>query len=630
MENTFNLFQNRKIRTLTVNTLVVGSGAAGYAAAVHLWEGGNKNIALLTENRLCGTSRNAGSDKQTYYKMGIGAQGADSPMRMAADLFAGGATDGDTAYCEAVGSLPCFFRLSQMGVPFPTNRYGEYVGYRTDHDTAGRATSAGPLTSAMMTQAWEKQFIAYGIPLLDHLYAAEILKDESGAVCGVVALHTQETADGEDRFVLIGCVNCILATGGHAAVYADTVYPQGHTGSLGLAVQAGAKMQNLSEWQYGLASVKPKWNVSGTYMQSLPALIAADADGGKTDVLQKYIPDVGTGLSLLFRKGYEWPFDSGKAEHGSSCIDLLVHKECSEGKRVFLDYGRNPYGDAFDLSLLDREAQEYLSNAGAMLANPIDRLLQMNTPAFELYYNKGVDLRCEPLEIALCAQHCNGGVAVDLWWQASVEGLFVCGEAAGTHGVRRPGGSALNAGQVGAMRAARYINAKRRNKAVDEAGLLASAAVFFAENPAEADNKLQLHTLQSCFSMSRYAAAIRSFAGCKNLQGEVTELLQSLLSKESSAKIRDVQYFRCRHAVFSQAAVLSALCLLAEKGIVRGGAVWTDVKPCAEDEQRDAVVETLYENGYFLSQLRKARPLPEAGGFFEEVWRSFRENGNIE
>ncbi len=626
MEHTFLTIHNQKIEAYFVNTLVVGSGAAGYAAAVRLWDGGNENIALLTENRLCGTSRNAGSDKQTYYKQGIGAMGTDSPLQMAKDLFAGGATDGDTAYCEAVNSLPCFFRLAQMGVAFPTNRYGEFVGYRTDHDTAGRATSAGPLTSKIMTEVWEREFEKYKIPLLDKLLAAEILKDENGAVCGVFAIRTDADVNEENR-LLIGCRNLILATGGHAAVYSDTVYPVGHTGSLGLAVQAGAKMQNLTEWQYGLASVDPKWNVSGTYMQSLPALISVDADYCCTDILQKYIPDVGTGLSLLFRKGYEWPFDSAKAEHGSSQIDLLVHKEKDLGNRVYLDYTVNPYGENFDISLLDTEAKSYLENANALLATPLQRLLQMNTPAYELYLNKGTDIAKQPLEITLCAQHCNGGVAVDVWWQSSVEGLFVCGEAAGTHGVRRPGGSALNAGQVGALRASQFINAKRQDQATDEQTLLASAARLFTDADQSRGFDYSLQNLVSRGLMSRYAGAIRNARQCRKMQ---SVLCERILPYEKNAPVQDAQFYRCRHALFTQCAQLDALCLLADHGIVRGGAIWTDAEKCADPTLLQAVVETQYKDGKFVSTLRSPRPLPEGGGFFEEVWRAFRENGNIE
>ena len=85
-----------------------------------------------------------------------------------------------------------------------------------------------------------------------------------------------------------------------------------------------------------------------------------------------------------------------------------------------------------------------------MFGTPIARLEKMNMPAIELYKSKGVDITREYLEIALCSQHHNGGIAVDRWWQTCVDGLFAIGECAGTHGISRPGGSALNAGQVGA------------------------------------------------------------------------------------------------------------------------------------------------------------------------------------
>ena len=59
--------------------------------------------------------------------------------------------DGDLALCEAAGSAQCFFKLVQLGVPFPRNEMGEFVGYQTDHDLRRRASSAGPLTSRYMT-----------------------------------------------------------------------------------------------------------------------------------------------------------------------------------------------------------------------------------------------------------------------------------------------------------------------------------------------------------------------------------------------------------------------------------------------------------------------------------------------
>ena len=77
------------------NTIIVGTGAAGLNAAVTLHKLGQKNIALITEGRYMGTSRNTGSDKQTYYKLTQCGSEPDSVRKMAETLFDGGCVDGD-------------------------------------------------------------------------------------------------------------------------------------------------------------------------------------------------------------------------------------------------------------------------------------------------------------------------------------------------------------------------------------------------------------------------------------------------------------------------------------------------------------------------------------------------------
>ena len=84
-----------------VRTLVVGTGAAGYAAAVRLHQYGVRDLAILAENVEAGTSRNTGSDKQTYYKLSLAGKETDSVRGMAEDLFRGQCVDGDLALGEA-------------------------------------------------------------------------------------------------------------------------------------------------------------------------------------------------------------------------------------------------------------------------------------------------------------------------------------------------------------------------------------------------------------------------------------------------------------------------------------------------------------------------------------------------
>ena len=91
--------------------IIIGSGAAAYSVADWLFKENVENIAIVTENRLSGTSRNTGSDKQTYYKLSLDGGTCDSPYKMATDIFKNGCTDGEKIYLQAVNSVRCFLRL---------------------------------------------------------------------------------------------------------------------------------------------------------------------------------------------------------------------------------------------------------------------------------------------------------------------------------------------------------------------------------------------------------------------------------------------------------------------------------------------------------------------------------------
>ena len=85
--------------------VVIGAGCAGFAAANALYQRGVTDVVILCQSRLNSTSRNTGSDKQTYYKMSVSGQDGDSPQAMAQTLFDGGSMDGDIALAEAANSL---------------------------------------------------------------------------------------------------------------------------------------------------------------------------------------------------------------------------------------------------------------------------------------------------------------------------------------------------------------------------------------------------------------------------------------------------------------------------------------------------------------------------------------------
>ena len=472
----------REVEVVDAVVVVAGTGAAGFRAADRLAALGVP-VTMVVDKVDAGTSRNAGSDKQTYYKISVASGEADSVREMAETLFSGGAMDGDVALVEAAWSAPAFFHLVESGVPFPYNRYGEFVGYKTDHDPRQRATSAGPYTSKSMVECLQARVESAGVVVLEGFRIVDLVTD-NGRVCGLLCWRVDQA-----RFVLFRCDYLVYATGGPAGIYADSVYPHGQWGAQGAALRAGARGKNLTEWQFGLASLAPRWNVSGSYMQVIPRFVSTDADGGdEREFLSEAVPDPGQLASLIFLKGYQWPFDARKAHDGSSLIDLLVYRETVlRGRAVYLDFRRDFGG--YDPGTLSAEASSYLAGAGALDGpTPLARLRALNEPAYQFYRerNPGIDLAVDRLRVAVCSQHNNGGLAGDHWWQSNLRGLFPIGEAAGAHGVYRPGGAALNSGQVGAMRAASYIARDLRGRTDIGDGLKSGPGVGVARCAGEA------------------------------------------------------------------------------------------------------------------------------------------------
>ncbi len=564
------------MREIVSRTVVVGSGCAGLNAADTLAALGEKSLLLVTEDMNAGTSRNTGSDKQTYYKLSLAGDEGDSVGALARDLC-GPDVNGDTALCEAAASAPSFFKLCALGVPFPTNEFGEYAGYQTDHDTRRRAASAGPLTSKYMTEALEKSVLARKVPILNHALAARIVKDDQG----VAALDVYLTE--EKAFLRVRCANIVLCTGGPAHIYQDRVYPESQHGMSGLAFEAGAAGANLDCWQYGLASVAFRWNVSGSYQQALPRYVSVDADGAERDFLSDALGDR-QALAFTFLKGYQWPFDGSKVP-GSSQVDILVKRENDLGRRVYLDYLHNPRG--WSLENLSPEARAYLEKSGAAKETPFERLRAMNEPAVQLYHDHGIDLAKDRLEIRVCAQHHNGGIAVDAHWQTCVPGLYVCGEAAGTFGRKRPGGSALNSTQAGSLRAAKHI--------VRNGRMLAGEQPSFAPMPLPHGDPAPFQK-----EMTRAAAFQRDEAGMRRLKERVEIALT-----QAEPQTEDVpRALLFRDILLTQRAVLSAMLYAA-----------------AEQGNPPGVLMT-YPEG---SRREPARPLPERDLWFESVWKKSRE-----
>ena len=551
---------------LRTGVLIIGSGAAGLRAAVEANRAGLE-VTVATMSPFGGTSACSGSDKQTLHTAGTSNKG-DNFLKLASDIGAGGAMDLDQAYVEAVGSIGAFAGLQYLGLPLPTDRFGAVLRYQTDHDDVGRATSCGPRTSRLMVKVLAEEALRLGIPIRRRCEAVQLIVAD-GACLGCIAVDREvgATSNPQGLCVLLAGAT-VLATGGPGELYRDSVYPRHCYGSLGMAIEAGAAVCNLSESQFGIGTRRQEfpWNLSGTYVQVVPRVFSRDTAGSEREFLMDWYRTPREAASNVFRKGYQWPFHASRMlGYGSSLVDLAIHHESRLGRTVCLDFTRNPTGWTPDQ--LDDDARSYLANNDALLATPIERLRRMNPLAIELYRMHGSDIAREPLPFNVNNQHMNGGVEVDTWGRSSLPGLYALGEVAGTHGVTRPGGAALNAGQVMGVRVAKHLAARRPQRpgvpvAVVQTAARAALAIVRGGQASVADLRDEIQARMS--DHAGFICPVGEVAGAK--AAAVALRSRVLASGIAVTPERSAEAFRWRHQALLSEAVLTVLDAYVQAG----------------------------------------------------------------
>jgi succinate dehydrogenase/fumarate reductase flavoprotein subunit len=651
--------EDMKIPVHEAQAVVVGSGAAGLRAAVEL-KRRKVDVIVATQALFWGTSVCSGSDKQTLHTASTSASG-DSFTELARALGAGGAMDADTAYVEAVGSVEGLMALKYLGLPLPVDGYGGILRYRTDHDEAGRATSCGPRTSRLMAKVLAEEALRLDIPFVNHCTGLKLIgrnEERDAAVAGMLAVEAgARGSDNPFGLVVFRSPAVVLATGGPGELYRDSVYPVNCFGSLGMALDAGIELTNLTESQFGIGTRREEfpWNLSGTYVQAMPYVYSVDASGKERNFLADYYRSTAELASNLFRKGYQWPFHASRTlDFKSSLVDLAIYRESQAGRRVYMDFSRNPEPvpeDApFSLDRLDPDVAAYLKNNEALLERPIERLRKMNPLAIELYRHHKVDLDAAPLPFNINNQHMNGGIAVDIWAQSSLPGCYAVGEIAGTHGVTRPGGAALNAGQVFGIRCAAHIQARAsKNGNAPGDGIFAGAiaeCVGEIRRDLENPQALPVETVRDEIQarMSERAGFICRGEDVDAALRAAAALNVSLSEKgiriETPARIAQAMLWK--QMALTSEAVLSALSLYVKNGGgSRGARLICSATGTAVPETRIGKLEEYrfrvereadkktqirvrYRHGGFEIYERPLRAMPPPGNFFfEKNWAPF-------
>jgi len=322
-----------------------------------------------------------------------------------------------------------------------------------------------------------------------------------------------------------------------------------------------------------------------------------------------------------------------------------------------MDFTRNPSKaekeGQLDPGLLSDEAFIYLEKSEALFGTPVERLKHMNMPAVDLYKSQGIDLGCEPLEIAICAQHNNGGLLGDIWWESNLRHLFPVGEANGSFGVYRPGGSALNATQVGSLRAAQYIAARYRQEPLALADFVrkvedqAHSKILLArrvllQHSGEPNLKQKIQALRSRMTLA--GGHIRSLT---QIEQALEESRQELKVFSTDLVLRDENElpdaFRFLDMLVTQLVYLSAMAEYARKGgQSRGSYLIYDPQgklPAAELPEQ---FRYSLDNGELMAfacevelstdkdwqckcEWNRVRPVPCEDNWFEKTWAEYRK-----
>jgi aspartate oxidase len=240
----------------------------------------------------------------------------------------------------------------------------------------------------------------------------------------------------------------------------------------------------------------------------------------------------------------------------------------------------------------------------------------------------------------------NGGIAVDIWGRCSLEGCYAIGEAAGTHGVTRPGGAALNAGQVLGQRCAEHIFATRaepRGETGSAPALEAAVAAISAEikneglDVREVARQVQARMSDHAGFLCSPEGVREALAGARRLNAEIRA--HGLRVGRAEQASLGVQW---RHMALASEAVLTSLdAYIAQGGGSRGARAicdaagaeipWTKSGPLeafrfrAERRQdRAHKIMVRFDGERFLIEMRETRKHDRAKpAYFERDWTRF-------
>jgi L-aspartate oxidase len=375
------------------DVLVVGSGAAGLAAAVAAELAGAR-VALATKGTI---QANNSSKAQGGIQAAFGAD--DSPELHADDVMRASHDTADPALVAALtgDAQSAIHWLEQLGCGF-TRENGGYRLARCGGASRRRLLQVGDRTGHAITKALREAHEAGAATTYANHALAALEPSGSG-------WRASFDVKGEEPLT-IEAATVVLAAGGRCYAEAErrhelsTNHPNATGEVTTIALDLGAEARDLDALQY-----HPNGGAWPTTMQgySIPETTRA------------------YGAVLLNADGEEFTDSLGPRD----VVSQAIFDEVAEGRgvetedgrpAVYLDTTRIPEADA-DVSL------PYM---------------------LRRYRGAGIDPLQEPLLTYPVLHYQNGGLVIDARAETTLEGLYACGEiAGGTHGRNRMMGNSL-------------------------------------------------------------------------------------------------------------------------------------------------------------------------------------------
>ncbi len=242
-----------KLRTLNYDAIVVGGGGAGMRAALQLTESGVKTACITKVF----PTRSHTVSAQGGITCAIASADPNDDWRWHMyDTVKGSDYIGDQDAIEYMCSVgpQAVYELDHMGLPFSRTEEGRiyqrpFGGQSKDFGKGGQAArtcAAADRTGHALLHALYQGNLKGGTTFLNEWYAVDLVKNQKGAVTGVIAIciETGET-------VFIRAKATVLATGGAGRIYQSTTNALINTGDgIGMALRAGFPGQDMEMWQF--------------------------------------------------------------------------------------------------------------------------------------------------------------------------------------------------------------------------------------------------------------------------------------------------------------------------------------------------------------------------------------------